>query len=130
MKRHNPPELSAPFARYSHAVEVDMPGRFLFTSGQLGLAKDGTLPPDCAGQCAVIFRHLDAMLESAGMARADVVRINAFVTAREEMRPYMDARDAWLEGLAPPASTLVIVSGFTKPEFKVEIEIVAARPRD
>lgn len=129
MKRHNPPELSAPFARYSHAVEVDMPGRFLFASGQLGLAKDGALPPDCAGQCAVIFRHLDAILASAEMTRADVVRVNAFVTSREEMRPYMEARDAWLAGIEPPASTLVIVSGFTRPEFKVEIEIIAARGR-
>ena len=25
-----------------------------------------------------------------------------------------------------PASTLMIVSGFTRPEFKVEVEIVAA----
>jgi enamine deaminase RidA (YjgF/YER057c/UK114 family) len=127
MKRHNPPELSAPFARYSHAVEIATPGRLLFASGQLGLAKDGTLPPDCAGQCAVIFRHLDAILASAGMGRGQVVRINAFVTAREEMRAYMDARDAWLAGVEPPASTLVIVSGFTRPEFKVEIEIVAAK---
>jgi enamine deaminase RidA (YjgF/YER057c/UK114 family) len=127
MKRHNPPELSAPFARYSHAVEIGTPGRLLFASGQLGLAKDGTLPPDCAGQCAVIFGHIDAVLASAAMRRADVVRINAFVTAREEMRPYMDARDAWLAGIEPPASTLVIVPGFTRPEFKVEVEIVAAK---
>jgi enamine deaminase RidA (YjgF/YER057c/UK114 family) len=27
----------------------------------------------------------------------------------------------------PPASTLLIVSGFARPEFKVEIEAVAAR---
>jgi len=26
----------------------------------------------------------------------------------------------------PPASTLMIVSGFTRPEFKVEIEVIAA----
>lgn len=127
MKRHNPSELSAPFARYSHAVEIATPGRLLFASGQLGLAKDGALPPDCAGQCAVIFRHLDAILAAAGMGRENVVRINAFVTAREEMRAYMDARDAWLSKVEPPASTLVIVSGFTRPEFKVEIEIVASK---
>jgi 2-iminobutanoate/2-iminopropanoate deaminase len=126
MKRHNPPELSPPFARYVHAVEIDTPGRLLFASGQLGLAKDGTLPADCAGQCAVIFRHLDAILASAGMGRGQVVRVNAFVTAREEMPAYMAARDSWFEGRDPPASTLVIVSGFTRPEFKVEVEIVAA----
>ncbi len=27
----------------------------------------------------------------------------------------------------PPASTLMIVSGFTRPEFKVEVEAIAAK---
>jgi 2-iminobutanoate/2-iminopropanoate deaminase len=27
----------------------------------------------------------------------------------------------------PPASTLMIVSGFTRPEFKVEVEVIAAK---
>jgi enamine deaminase RidA (YjgF/YER057c/UK114 family) len=40
----------------------------------------------------------------------------------------MAARDAWCAGLERlPASTLVIVSGFTRPEFKVEVEVAAAR---
>lgn len=39
----------------------------------------------------------------------------------------MTARDAWLAGVDRlPASTLVIVSGFTRPEFLVEIEAMAA----
>jgi enamine deaminase RidA (YjgF/YER057c/UK114 family) len=43
------------------------------------------------------------------------------------MPAYMAARDRWLAGVTRlPASTLVIVSGFTRPEFKVEVEVVAA----
>lgn len=62
------------------------------------------------------------------MGPADVVRIAAFVTDREHMRPYMAARDEWLTGIDRlPASTLVIVSGFTRPEFLVEVEMTAAR---
>jgi hypothetical protein len=54
--------------------------------------------------------------------------INAFVTDRAHMAGYMAARDRWCAGMARlPASTLVIVSGFTRPEFKVEIEVAAAR---
>jgi enamine deaminase RidA (YjgF/YER057c/UK114 family) len=54
-----------------------------------------------------------------------VVRINAFVTDRAHMPAYMAARDRWLHGIERlPASTLVIVSGFTRPEFKVEVEVV------
>ena len=38
----------------------------------------------------------------------------------------MEARDKWVAELdAPPASTLVIVSGFARPELKVEVEVTA-----
>ncbi len=41
--------------------------------------------------------------------------------------PYMEVRDRlFAEPL--PASTLMIVSGFARPEFKVEIEVIAAAP--
>jgi enamine deaminase RidA (YjgF/YER057c/UK114 family) len=127
MDRSNPPELAAPLARYVHAVAVDMPGRLLFSSGQLAIAKDGTVPLGIDAQCDLVFANLDAILAGAGMTRADVVRVNAFVLDRADFRPYMDARDRWFAGFPPPASTLMMVGGFTRPEFKVEIEIVAAR---
>jgi enamine deaminase RidA (YjgF/YER057c/UK114 family) len=61
------------------------------------------------------------------MGPKDVVRINAFITDRAHMAGYMRARDEWLAGLIRlPASTLVIVSGFTRPEFLVEVEVTAA----
>ena len=63
------------------------------------------------------------------MGAHDVVRINAFVTDRTHMAGYMAARDAWLADVDRlPASTLVIVSGFTRPEFFVEVEVTAAAP--
>jgi 2-iminobutanoate/2-iminopropanoate deaminase len=127
MKRLNPPELAAPLARYVHATEVTLPGRMLFASGQLAIAKDGTVPPGIDAQCDLIFANLDAILAAAGMARADVARVSGFVLAREDFQPYMAARDRWFAGVAPPASTLMMVQGFTRPEFKVEIEIVAVR---
>jgi enamine deaminase RidA (YjgF/YER057c/UK114 family) len=61
-----------------------------------------------------------------GMSSADIVRINAFVTDRAHMAGYMASRDRHVTS-PPPASTLMIVGGFTRPEFKVEVEIVAAR---
>ena len=36
------------------------------------------------------------------------------------------SRDAALAGVPPPASTLMVVSGFARPEFLVEVEAVAA----
>jgi enamine deaminase RidA (YjgF/YER057c/UK114 family) len=122
-----PPAIRPPFAHYSHAVEVTAGARLLFASGQLGLAPDDTLPEGAEAQAERCFANLDAILAEAGMGRADVIRLNAFVTAREHMAGYMSARDAWVAGIeTPPASTLVIVSGFTRPEFLVEVEMIAA----
>ena len=47
------------------------------------------------------------------------------MTDRAYLRPYMDGRDRFV-GSPPPASTLMIVAGFARPEFKVEVEVVAA----
>jgi enamine deaminase RidA (YjgF/YER057c/UK114 family) len=79
-------------------------------------------------QADLCFAAIDAILQEAGFDRADTVRINAFVTDRAHMGGYMAARDRWCAGMARlPASTLVIVAGFTRPEFKVEVEVAAAR---
>ena len=122
-----PATIRPPFARYSHGVEVAADARLLFASGQLGLNPDDTLPEGAEAQAARCFANLDAILAEAGMTRANVVRLNAFVTDRAHMAGYMAARDAWVAEIpAPPASTLVIVSGFTRPEFLVEVEMIAA----
>jgi enamine deaminase RidA (YjgF/YER057c/UK114 family) len=128
MKSLVPPTIRPPFAAYSHGVEVPSGARLVVTSGQLGLRADDTLPEDARAQADVCFANCAAILAEAGMGPADVIRINAFVTDRAHMAGYMAARDAWLSGVARlPASTLVIVSGFTRPEFLVEVEVTAAR---
>ena len=127
MKSLQPASIAPPFAKYSHGVEVPAGKRLVFTSGQLGLASDGTVPDGAEAQARICFQNIDAILAEAGAAPSDVVRINAFVTDRTHMAGYMAARDHWLEGFATlPASTLVIVSGFTRPEFVVEVEVTAA----
>ena len=45
---------------------------------------------------------------------------------RAHLGAYMSVRDRLFADPAP-ASTLMIVSGFARPEFKVEIEVIAAR---
>ena len=80
-----------------------------------------------AAQAALCFANLSAILAEAGLGPSHVVRLNAFVTGREHMAGYMEARDAFLAGMDPmPASTLMIVSGFSRPEFLVEVEALAA----
>lgn len=123
-----PTTIRPPFAAYAHGTFVPAEAEWIFTSGQLGITTDDVIPEAPREQADLCFAAIDAILVEGGFARADTVRINAFVTDRAHMQGYMAARDAWCAGLPRlPASTLVIVSGFTRPEFKVEVEVTAAR---
>ena len=127
MKRPiNPASIRAPFAQYSHAVEVAAPARMVFGSGQLGVSPDDKVPDDAEAQAVLCFENIKAILAEAGMTMADVVRFTAYVTDRAWFPVYGAVRSRYVSGNAF-ASTLVIVSGFTRPEFKVEVEVTAVR---
>ena len=121
-----PSTIRPPFARYSHAVEVPAGHRLVFASGQLGISEDDVIPPDVEGQTRLCFENIGAILKEAGMWFQDIVRINAYVTGREHMPGYMKTRDEFTAD-PPPASTLMIVGGFTREEFVVEVEVIAAK---
>jgi enamine deaminase RidA (YjgF/YER057c/UK114 family) len=128
MRALSPSDLPPPFARYAHGVEVAAGARLVVTSGQLGLDAEGQVPTSAFAQAQLCFSHCAAILRAGGMGPEDVIRLNAYVTDRAHMADYMRARDMWLADVARlPASTLVIVSGFTRPEFLVEVEVTAAR---
>ncbi len=125
MRALSPSTIRPPFARYSHGVEVPAGARLVFASGQLGIGPNEQVPEGAGAQADLCFRAIGEILKEAGMGFEHLVRINAFVTDRAHMKAYMEVRDRYA-GAPPPASTLVIVSGFTRPEFKVEVEAVAA----
>jgi 2-iminobutanoate/2-iminopropanoate deaminase len=127
MKHITPPGIRAPFARYSYGVEIPSGHRILVCSGQLGISAADQVPPTIEEQTHLCFRNIGVVLEAAGFALSDVVRINAFVVSREHLKGYMSVRDVYIAD-PPPASTLMIVSGFSRPEFLVEVEVIAAAP--
>jgi len=126
MRRLNPNTIHPPFANYAHGVEVSASSRLLFCSGQLGIDADGRVPEDVEGQARLCFQAIAAILREAGMSLADLVRINAYVASPEHLKAYMKVRDEFVTN-PPPASTLMVVQGFARPEFKVEVEAVAAK---
>jgi len=126
MRVLTPASIHPPFARYSHGVELPQGSRVAFCSGQLGIGLDGAVPEDVTAQTRLCFRAIAAILGEAGMTLRDLVRVNAYVTDAEFLGGYMKARDEFV-GDPPPASTLMIVKGLARPEFKVEVEAIAAR---
>ncbi len=116
----------APIPRgpYNQAIRA---GDTIYVSGQIPVdpATNQLVEGDAGVEARQVFENIKAILAEAGLPLADIVRINAYVTDRAYLRAYMDVRDKLFADPAP-ASTLMIVSGFARPEFKVEIEVIAA----
>lgn len=105
-------------------MEVTGPTRWLYLSGQIPVALDGSLAPDFTAQCEQCWRNVEAQLVAAGMTLDNLVKVTTFMSDR---RYALENREVRLRVLAgrQPALT-VIIAGIFDEAWLVEIEAVAA----
>lgn len=125
-KALNPPSVRRPFGGYNHGLLVGPVQSLVVTSGQLGIGLDEVIPSDVSAQTELCFMAIGHILEEAGMSFADVIRIGGFVTKRQDFPAYMAVRDRFTVD-PKPVSTLLVVGGFTREEFLVEVEVTAVK---
>ncbi len=121
----DPDSIAAPAANYAHAMLSEQPTRWLHTSGVVPTAPDGSVPDDIGEQADVVWSNIAAMLDVADMVATDVVSVTTYAVVGEPLGGVMAARDRFLDGHLA-ASTLVTVPALARPEWKMEIAIVAA----
>jgi enamine deaminase RidA (YjgF/YER057c/UK114 family) len=126
LKTHNPDSISSSRSNYSHGVEVPANARWLYISGQVAVAADGSTPEDIDAQIALAFDNVQTVLAAAGMGLEDVVRINTYVTDAAYFAAFRALRNR-LFTTHKAASTAVAVAALAHPGLKVEIEAVAAK---
>ncbi|MCR9127820.1 MAG: RidA family protein [Rhodobacteraceae bacterium] len=126
MRRYDPETIAAPVGAYSHAVEYPATARVLHVSGQVGIAPDGTTGADTAAQSEIVWANIAAILADADMRLEDIVKVTAYLVDPADLPAYGAVRTRFLGDLRP-TSTLVIVAALVKPEWRVEVEVVAAR---
>ncbi len=125
LRKHNPSAIAAAFSSYSLAVEAPAQARWLYVSGQVGVAPDGAFANGPEAQMEAAWRNVLAILDSASMGAGDLVKVTAYLTRAEDTALYREVRDRMLAG-AEPASTLLVISALAHPDWLVEIEAVAA----
>ena len=126
MRRIDPPDVAGPFATYSHGIEVDGGSRLLFGAGQTGVAADGRTGEGIEEQARLTWRNIESVLSAADMGIGDIVQLNMLLTDRADREAAMAVRDEYL-GDHRPASTLMFVAGLARPEWRIEIDFIAAR---
>ena len=84
-KPHNPPSLHPPFSAYSLGMEVSGAERWLHLSGQVGVKKDGSVPPGAEGQMEECWAKIFAVLESAAMEKGNLIKVTGFLTRPDDI---------------------------------------------
>lgn len=112
--------------KYGDAIEVPPGARWLITSGTPGLDAQGVLPEGIGAQAECAWTHISSMLRLAGMDANDLVKVTQYLTQACDIAEYAQVRSRFL-GDARPASMLLVVPALVRPEFLLEIEVIAAK---
>ena len=121
----NPTTLAKP-AGYAHGLST-IGGRMLFLAGQPGLDANGNVvaPGDIVTQTAQVYANLKAVVEAAGGAMTDVVKLTIFVTDKAAYKANLRAIGAEYRhvfGKHYPTMTLVEVKRLFDDDALVEID--------
>lgn len=122
----NPEGVPLPPSRYSQSVRVERNVEYLYLSGQVGIELDGTIPADFDRQAELTWDYIERLLVDQGMTMANLVKVHGYLTSSEHVAGYKKWRDLRMPE-SPPASTVVLVSGFVAPGLLIEIDAIAAR---
>ncbi|OOV95383.1 MULTISPECIES: RidA family protein [unclassified Pseudomonas] len=111
---------------FSQAVEV-RGGRRLLLSGQVGVDEhESTVGPGLREQTEQAFDNIERVLAHAGGALGDVVMLRIYIAeaARDQQE---QISQVLLQRFPndPPASSWIIVSGLSLPEWLIEVEAEA-----
>ena len=121
-----PRSIAPPAAAYAHAVLSEGTTTMLHTAGVVPIAPDGTVPEGLDAQAKVVWLNIEAILAEAGFEITDIVSMNTYVVAGANIALVMAARDEVMKDHRA-ASTLVYVPALARPQWLVEVTIVAAR---
>ena len=111
--------------------QVVRAGNTLYLRGQVGTDFDGNLIGfnDPEAQTEQAMKNVKQLLEEAGSCLDHVCKITIYLTSREIREVVYRTVGKWLKGVFP-VSTGIIVAGLAKPEWLLEVDVIAVIPEE
>jgi 2-iminobutanoate/2-iminopropanoate deaminase len=113
-----------PLAPYSVATEAN---GFVFVSGQVAIdPTGGPTPEGVADQARLVMDNLGRILADLGLGYGDLVKTTIFLADIGDFAAVNEVYGAYFDD-EPPARSTIQAGALPRPEFRVEIEAIAAR---
>jgi enamine deaminase RidA (YjgF/YER057c/UK114 family) len=75
---------------------------------------------------AQAWQNIQTTLSQVGASLSDIVSVRQWLTSAEDIRAYVEVRNKFITH--KPAALLGVIPGLVRPDFLIEIELVAAVP--
>ena len=103
-------------------------GDFIFVSGQVGFEdpKNGRELKSIEAQTAQCLENVKAVLQAAGSAMTDVVKVNIYLKNATDFEKMNEVYNRYFTKDLPARCT--VVPALTQPKMMIEIECIAYSP--
>jgi enamine deaminase RidA (YjgF/YER057c/UK114 family) len=105
-------------------------GRMVFVRGQVGQDLDTAVSVgvgDAAAQAEQAMANIKQLLSEAGARLEDICKVTIYLTDPRFREVVYRTIGRWLRGVYP-VSTGIVVAGLARPEWLVEIDVIAVIP--
>jgi len=105
-------------------------GRMVFVRGQVGQDLDTALSVgvgDAAAQAQQAMSNIERLLGEAGAELQHICKITIYLTDPRYRETVYRTIGSWLKGVYP-VSTGIVVAGLARPEWLVEVDVIAVIP--
>ena len=105
-------------------------GRMVFVRGQVGQDLDTTVNVgvgDAAAQAEQAMANINQLLSEAGARLEHICKVTIYLTDPRFREAVYRTVGRWLRGVYP-VSTGIVVTGLARPEWLVEIDVIAVIP--
>ena len=126
VKRYDIPGVNPTGGRYAQVGEVAPGARIFYLAGQTAGRPDGTFATDFRGQAEQVYRNIADVLAGCGMTFANIAKTTVYLVNPDDLPAWREAQKQAF-GDVVPSSTLLFISRLARPEFLIEVEVVAAK---
>jgi len=105
-------------------------GTMVFVRGQVGqdlVSRESVAVGDAAGQTEQAMANVKELLEEAGSSLDHICKITIYITDPRYREAVYRTVGRWLKGVFP-VSTGLVIQALARPEWLVEVDVIAVIP--
>ena len=98
-----------------------------YRAGHSSGRTDGTAAKEFKCQAEQVYKNIEGVLKGCGMTLDNIVKTTTYLVNPDDMGTWREMQQKALGDKVVPASTLLFISRLARPEYLIEVDVIAAK---